>query len=720
MKQGIYLYAPSGFMKRIKEYVTKNYTTVDIYGTSEISFFVSDFFKSHTHRNLKEVVIICTRKMSDEVNKEMGVIKAQIEAIQSIREDNLIVTLLYTDPKVIDVFRNLGVNTVLIKADSINNDVIEKIILAPVLKGTQNYMEQVEPNRIKINSVEENRREAVKSDVINVDTVKNVDVYKQFESNLGFTDTLRVVHEDLKDIELRMDVDDWTHQELQGILEQMDTDFSPRALDKAISTHTTKHIQGIKDRIRETEKEIAKHDESYKKVQKEDTSNHLNNLAIYKDGLKNAVELSEIQSKSTLYSALQKQLVADGDKSLKGFKEKLKDIEELTKLKDSEKKIELLKSKRKELLTDLHHTTTTFNNRYKILDNEYSTQQQLLVSRMTSEREDLSKMLGQIQEVGADDKLVAQFNIDKQSVEILADEVRLNQEDRKALTARVVSTIRDLRNMNIQLDQIVNLDTTIIKEYDKFTEKLKSTKKIELVVEDYLATKLETVAGVDGVGKTTVAVNYATTLINKGRTVCLIDLDTDTPQLKYFADSFGGYEELADFVNTENTVDALAQLKTVNGSLIVVNNYSDNSILFQANDCEDMKSLYFKVLDRLELLARAFDYIVVIAPLELDLPVDKLYEESGKFFYVVDLDPSTLEQTGVILDYLNKKIPKKYFKLIINKYVDTDISKVKDKMGLTMTLTPYTVQLTQQLITAKFTNKIYSQTAQTSRLFDFK
>lgn len=724
-KNGLYLYAPSSIFSKIKTYIDEKFDTINTYGTSHVDFFTKDFFAKVSERNLKSVVIVSTSTVTPQALEEYAVIVQQINLLQSISADKLIVTVLYHDDKILGAFNPLrqyvDLSTAEIGNDGLQNYIIDKIIIAPVIKNSAQYVEYVPSLGSPMDIQHANP--AILHEILPVkkaESIHQVDVSHQFEADADFTNTLKSIQDDLKNMELRMDVGEWTSQELQDALDSLDNNNTVGNLDSILSKRKNSQIEAIDKKIEHTNLELNRYEKIYSTTKDDSLSERVNNLSIYKDGLLEVRELCNVQSKVSFYEALQSELVTQGDKSMEDFKSSLADIKNLENIRDSQEKIAQLKLKRMELQKSIRTFQEKFQSRFVMIDSELNSQEKLLISQATTRRDDL-RLLQEESRLAKNEKLNAQYNLDRESLIVLTNEITTIQNSKKTFALKCKEAIQGYKMIVGQLQQVIGLDTVLIKEQDNLIDKLMSTKTVQVVAKDLLGSKLETFIGPQGVGVTTVAVNYAYTSSTGNKSVCIIDLDTETPELHRYLDCIPVIQDLAGFVNMETSIDGLSGLKTYNGSAYISNPLSNNSILFNLEDCDNIQDMFTNVLDKLNILARVFDKIIVIAPTELDGTVVDLYKASGKWFYVTDLNPTNIDNISMLFEELKKKDVSKYYKFVLNKYINVDTSLISSRLGITSVFSPLLISHSQNLVTSKLNGTIAcSQYQNLTKQFNFK
>ena len=187
-----------------------------------------------------------------------------------------------------------------------------------------------------------------------------------------------------------------------------------------------------------------------------------------------------------------------------------------------------------------------------------------------------------------------------------------------------------------------------------------------------------------GVGKTTLAVNLALVLADKGaRTVCLVDLDLSFGDVAITLQLFPA-RTIADAVHLESGLDygVLEPILTP---------YRDSLSALVAPVQPDAKdtipaSLVGKIL---QLLKVHFDYVVVDTAPAFDEYVLQALDETDDLLLVTTLDIPTLKNVKVAvetLDLLN--FPKSKRRLVLNRADDKvglTADKVESTLGMTIT-----------------------------------
>lgn len=724
---GIYIYAHNTIFPKVKKYIDVNYNTVATYGASNVACFSRDFLTKNNARNLKSVVIINTQEYSPQLVDEYNLVVKQISMLQTIMKDKLIITVLYTDNRIISVFNPLrsysDINLAQLNKDGVTNELIDKIIIAPVIKDAPRYIEPA----VKVHPlppVQDTNPEDMQGILpIKPEFNNPINVNMQFESETSFTTVLKNIHEDLKTMELSLEVGAWSSKELHETLETLENSGSLNNIDAMLEAKSKPNLREINERLSQTEMEIKTYEQLYAETKDEAVSAHLGDLARYKEGLEDAKEIANIQNKITFYKALQDELIHESNKSIEGSQESLRELHTLSKIKDSEEKIELLTQKRNELFKQMKEFSDKFRKQYISIEAEINSQEKLLISQATERKEELNQLKERISNADeySSEKLKTQFALDKEALIILTNEIKKIQEDKTNFVAKCNTVIKGYQTMNNQLQQIVNVQGDIINEYETLTEKLKETKRIEITAKDNLSTKLDTFIGVDGVGKTTVAINYCQTLIALNKTVCIVDLDTSTPELQYYTEEIPVTQELADFVNMETSIDGLSELKTYNNSVFIINSFPNDSVLNKLDNCDTKLDMMQNVLDKLEILSRVFDKIIVIIPNTIDNSTEIVYERTGKWFYVTDLNPSVLHEIANTYSHLKSLDSKKYYKFIINKCVAIDTALISSRLGITSSFNPYTINFSNNLVMSKLNGQIATKVnPNLNKMFSFK
>lgn len=695
---GIYLYAPSSIFMKVKDYIDANYNSITVKGASDFKIFKDDFFMNQSARHLRSVAIISTQPYSEELANEYEAVVTQINSLQCLFPEHLIVTVLVMDEKFDKCFDPLrkytDINIARISGEGIKNDIIDKIIVAPIIRNAPKYMSgEVEVTPIpQVQTHNPTQLHEVKP--VKIEVGSSIDVPKRFESDATFTNTLKDIHEDLKNMELRLNSGDWTSQEIQTAMENLEKTNTVGNLEYIIESKMKDYASNLNERIENADLELRTYEEVYQQNQDGSIGEHINRLSVYKDRLVGVKDLCKTQNKNSFFKAIQNELIEQGQHSMEEFQNSLKEIEEMKSIKNSEQKIEELKIKRR----DLYESVSTYQNKlmkqFNAIQAEVSVQEKQLITEVTNRKDEYEIMYAQYNKDNTSSQLREQLITDRETIVILTREIKSLQDSR----TQFVDSCRQLIN---GYKQIISLDTVLIKEYDAFTNKLKNSKKVEVVADDILGTKLEGFIGIDGVGKTCVAVNYAVSCMKSGKTVCLIDLDIETPELQYYLSDISKIQDLADFVNMETSVDAMSELKVHDGSCYITNPYPEGAIGFRLENCDQVYDMFTNIIDKLEILARVFDKIIVILPHTLDEYVKDFYLRCGKWFYVVDLNPSNIDKTAMLFKELRSAQSSKYYKFVINKYTKAEIGLIGARLGMSSSFFPITIPVSHSLTDSK-------------------
>lgn len=698
---GLYLYAPSSLFPKIKSYIASNYQTVNVQGVSEFQFFERDFLTNPSSRNLRSVVIISTQRYSPILQDQFNAMVLQINALQALLAEKLIVTILYADDKILPAFNPLrkyvDLNIAHIGADGLKNDVIDKIIVAPIIKDAPRYVEnesvkQSGPAVQLSNPTLSERREP-----ISVDIARQVDVDKQFESSASFTTTLRNIHEDLKNMELRMDVSDWTHQELESVLESLGNTGSLSAIDDLINTKAEAHTKSLTDKVKRTEAELDNCQRLFENKQEPSIGEQVSNLVVYRDGLNDVTEICNIQNKSSLYTALQEELIKKSNDQLTNFKASLQEIETIKEIKDSKQRIEQMKSKRVTLIKEAQTFKASTMRQYNAIEAEVNAQEKMLITQATSRKENYEGLQEMYKE-NSNEKLKSQLILDREILVTITKEIKSIQENKRRFVQQFNQVMKNYEG-------IISLDTNIQHEYEILTTKLESSKKVVVEAKDNLGSKLEVFMGPEGAGKTCVAVNYAQATIRTGKTVCIIDLDMDTPELQYYTEAFN-IQDIADFLEMECSADGLSNMELQDNSCYIVNNYYGGSLAMRVDNCDSTEAIYRNTLDKLTVLAHVFDKIIVIVRAEISEFTNELYDRCGKWYYVTDLNPSNLSITEGLLKSFKAVNNTTYYKIVLNKFVQTELSTLAQRLNINTVFNPIKIQFSHALTLSKLEGTI--------------
>ena len=142
---GLYLYAPSSIFMKVKDYIDVNYRSITVQGASDFKIFKDDFFTNPSARNLRSVAIISTQSYSEALASEYEAIVMQINSLQSLLTEHLVITVLVTDERFDNCFNPLrkyaDLNIARISGEGIKNDLIDKIIVAPIIRNAPRYVD---------------------------------------------------------------------------------------------------------------------------------------------------------------------------------------------------------------------------------------------------------------------------------------------------------------------------------------------------------------------------------------------------------------------------------------------------------------------------------------------------------------------------------------------------------------------------------------------------
>lgn len=712
-KLGLYLFAPHTIFPKIKGFIDSNYDTVKVYGTSHLEFFSKDFFSQNSDRNLKEVVIVNLEVATGTLLDGYDDIVAQINLMQGIIDTKLNVVVLYRDSKILSHFQPLRQYTDLqlveLPQDGLQDEVIHKVIMAPMLKHAPRYVDYTP--RLSDPVVTEDNNPA-NLDIIEPVLPKQVtpseDITQQFETDSAFTTALKSIHDDLRNMELRIDVGEWSSSELQEALDSLDDINSEDFLNTYFKNRKNEKAEKIKQKIEQTDVALQRYEKAFKDGGSQDKViiEQVNNLSMYKDSLVDVKEICDVQSRVSFYKALQGELVKQGNQSMEEFKQSLLEVKQLDEISDSKERIEKLKAKRVELEKMIVKNRKNFKQRVQRIEAELASQHKLLISQATLRKDDLEALI-KGSDVRSNPKLTAQFNLDRAGLVAITNEINTIQEDKRIFLDKCRQIMVGYEQTIEQLSQLNSLSTVLINEQDNLISKLEATKTVQVVAKDILGTKLETFIGPEGVGVTTIAINYAQSLSASNKSVCIIDLDIETPELHRYLEEIHVTQDLADFVNMETSIDGLSELKTYQGCAYISNPYQSSSVVLNLDYCETIGDMYDNVIDKLQILARVFDRIIVIAPNHFDEDsVTKLYQASGKWFYVTDLNPTNLDRINSLHLNLKNLDTKKYFKFIINKHHAVDLSLISGRLGVVGVFNPIIISYSQNIYLSKLNGQI--------------
>ena len=700
---GLYLYAPGNIFPKIKSYIATNYSSISVQGVSEFEFFRRDFLTNPSSRNLRSVAIVSTQRYSPLLADQYNAIVVQINSLQSLLKTKLIVTVLYVDEKVLPLFNPLrqyvDLNTAHIGAEGVKNDVIDKILIAPIIKDSPCYVEDIEKRQTEPDIQLQNPIHTQQREPISANTLSRTDVSKLFESSTAFTTTLNNIRDDLKNMELRMDVTDWTHQELESALETLGRTDSLQTIDSLLESKSNARTSSLTDKIGKVSNELSMYGQLYSENKESGYGEQVTNLVVYKDGLDNIKEICDIQNKNTLYRALQGELIHQGQKSIEEFQASLREIEDLKAIKDSKQRIEQMKLKRTVLIKKAHEFKVTAVKQYRALESEVNAQEKLLITKATSKREEYDSLQERYAK-NSNEKLKNQITLDREVLVMITNEIKSMQESKKAFVTQFKQIMQNYEG-------IIALDTSIQKEYEVLTERLESTKKVVVEAKDNLGSKLDVVIGPDGAGKTCVAVNYAQAVIRTGKSVCIIDLDIETPEMYYYTENIE-VQDIVDFLQFECSADGLASLTLHEGSCFIVNNFYGGALPMQLDNFNSLDEIYQNIMSKLSILAHVFDKIIVIARAEVSEFTNELYSRCGKWYYVTDLNPSNLTLTEGLMKTFKSVDSTTYYKIVLNKMVQTELSTIAQRLGINTSFTPIRIQFSHALTLSKLDGVIAS------------
>lgn len=695
-KYGLYLYASSNIFPKVKSYIANTYHTINVQGVSEYQFFERDFLTNPSSRNLRSIAIINTQKYTPELNDQYTAMVTQINALQSLLSEKLIVTVLYVDDKILSTFAPLrrftDLNLAHIGAEGIKNDIIDKIIVAPILKDAPNYVEGTGDKTLRPAIQSTNPNILPQKEPISVNVAKQIDVDRQFEANSSFNSALRNISEDLKNMELRMDVSDWTHQELESALESLGSTDSLSTIDDLLKAKTENTAKVIESKVISAETELESYRKSYEATKDANLGEQVSDLVVYREGLNDVKEICEMQNKGTLYRALQSELITKSNETLSEFKASMQEIEDLKSIKDSKQRIEQMKTKRIGLIKSAQSFKTTTMRQYNAIEAEVSAQEKLLITQATTRKENYEGLQSMFRE-NNNEKLKNQLILDREILVTITKEIRQIQESKKAFMTQFGQIMRNYEG-------IISLDTNIQHEYEILTNKLESTKRVVVEAKDNLGTKLEVFVGPDGAGKTCVAVNYAESMAKSGKSVCIIDLDTETPELQYYTEAYK-IQDIAEFIEMECSVDGLSQLDLQDKSCYIINNFYGGSLSMRLDSFDSLSDIYKNVLDKLTLLSHVFDKIIVIARSEVSEFTNELYSRCGKWYYVTDLNTSNLAITEGLIKSFKAVDSTTYYRVVLNKFVQTEMSNITQRLNINTAFNPIKIQFSHALTLSK-------------------
>jgi pilus assembly protein CpaE len=186
-----------------------------------------------------------------------------------------------------------------------------------------------------------------------------------------------------------------------------------------------------------------------------------------------------------------------------------------------------------------------------------------------------------------------------------------------------------------------------------------------------------------GVGKTTVAVNLALALTDRGaRTVCLVDLDLAFGDVAITMQQFPTHS-IEQAVGSEDSIDLLM----LEGLLT---RYQDSLMLLAAPSHPDVRERVTPVLVSkiLRTLREGFDYVVVDTAPSFDDQTLTALDETDECVVVATLDVPTLKNVKVALETMDLlNIARGHRHLLLNRADDEvgiTVDKVESILGMTV------------------------------------
>jgi len=175
-----------------------------------------------------------------------------------------------------------------------------------------------------------------------------------------------------------------------------------------------------------------------------------------------------------------------------------------------------------------------------------------------------------------------------------------------------------------------------------------------------------------GVGATTIATNLASSLVNRRKSICLVDLVLQFGSVTSFLNIDASYTIL-DLVKNIKRIDPLF----LDGSL--VKHASGIRVLAEPFYAEDARRITPTDIDEiLDTLAQSFDFVIVDTAKDFDEMLALVLDKANLILFVTEMDVPSLKSAHRAFELFERMgIYDKKIRLLLNRFVKTKLMSLE-------------------------------------------
>ena len=257
---------------------------------------------------------------------------------------------------------------------------------------------------------------------------------------------------------------------------------------------------------------------------------------------------------------------------------------------------------------------------------------------------------------------IAVINTDKTTSE-LTNLKNINQVSTEMFNEMIVQAKVVIKS----LVNIVNISDVIIASQDKVIETLETQGARNVYrMDDSLSTKLCSIVGADGAGKTSTALNL---VYSNNLSFLVIDMNIKRPNLHlYKRESLNDWDLLLKYEGLEILDNVVRDNRNIYIDATHTIPYLQQTIGIHSNKIVEEEDVVEEIITRIEVLSEIVDKVIVIHPEEYTLLSNKLIERTGELLALTDTNLHSIRQLSQILgdiDRAQTKIKFRYF--VLNK-----------------------------------------------------